>query len=195
MIEFHGLENETVRLDLLDRENFLGLLKVSVEPDLLKYSPGKIHNESHLTTYVNAALEDYQEGKSIPLIIIDKRNNRVAGSTRFGKIDNTNSVLHIGWTWIGKDFQGTGLNTNMKYLMLKYAFEDLQFRKVEFRIDERNEQSRRAIEKIGAKLEGILRRNVLLDDGFIRNTCCYGILNSEWPEIKRSLENRINELI
>ena len=96
-------------------------------------------------------------------------------------------MLHIGWTWIGKQFQGTGLNINMKYLMLQYAFETLQFDKVEFRIDDRNTKSRKAVEKLGATLEGILRKDTLMIDGYKRNTCCYGILKEEWISIKSKL--------
>lgn len=96
-------------------------------------------------------------------------------------------MLHIGWTWIGHRFQGTGLNVNMKFLMLQYAFETLEFEKVEFRIDERNLKSRRAVEKLGATLEGVLRQDTVIQDGFRRSTCCYGILKTEWPEIKTTL--------
>ena len=95
-------------------------------------------------------------------------------------IDQKNKVLEIGSTWIGREFQGTGLNGQAKLLMLNYAFNEMHFEKVEFRIDERNIQSRKAVEKLGAKLEGILRRNVYLLDGFKRNTCCYGLLKEEW---------------
>jgi RimJ/RimL family protein N-acetyltransferase len=102
-------------------------------------------------------------------------------------IDWDNKVLEIGATWIGREFQGTGLNANMKFLMLQYAFETLNFEKVEFRIDERNTRSRKAVEKLGAKLEGILRKNVYLNDGFKRNTCCYGMLREEWKNIKNSV--------
>ena len=93
-------------------------------------------------------------------------------------------MLHIGSTWIGREFQGSGLNSNMKFLMLNHAFNAMGFEKVEFRIDERNMQSRKAVEKLGGKLEGILRKNVYLLDGFKRNTCCYGILKEEWNDIK-----------
>jgi len=102
-------------------------------------------------------------------------------------IDWNNKVLEIGATWIGRQFQGTGLNKHMKFLMLQYAFETLGIEKVEFRIDERNTASRKAVEKLGATLEGILRKNVYLLDGFKRNTCCYSILQEEWHHIKTTI--------
>lgn len=95
-------------------------------------------------------------------------------------IDWKNKVLHIGATWIGREFQGTGLNAQMKALMLKHAFKTMDFEKIEFRIDERNIRSRKAVEKLGGVLEGTLRKNVYLLDGFKRNTCSHGILKEEW---------------
>ena len=93
-------------------------------------------------------------------------------------------MAHIGWTWIGKQFQGTGLNKHMKFLMLQYAFETLKFDKVEFRVDERNIASCKTVEKIGTILEGLLRKDTLMLDGFKRSTRCYGILKEEWPHLK-----------
>ena len=95
-------------------------------------------------------------------------------------IDQNNKVVEIGSTWIGRDFQGTGLNRHMKELMINNAFHKMGYEKIEFRIDERNTPSRKAVEKLGARLEGILRENVYLLDGYKRNTCCYGILKREW---------------
>ena len=88
--------------------------------------------------------------------------------------------MEIGSTWIGSHFQGTGLNAAVKDLMLGEAFGPMGFEKVVFRIDERNGRSRRAVEKLGARLEGILRRDVYLNSGFKRNTCVYGLLREEW---------------
>lgn len=99
--------------------------------------------------------------------------------------------MHIGWTWIGSQFQGTGLNTNIKFLMLEYAFEILKFEKIEFRIDERNKKSRRAVEKLGTTLEGVLRKDTLMRDNFRRSTCCYGILKEEWPTIKLTISKKL----
>ena len=93
---------------------------------------------------------------------------------------------------VKEKFQGTGLNAHMKFLMLGYAFEELDFEKVEFRIDQRNIKSRRAVEKLGAQLEGVLRRDTLMSDGYRRSTCCYGILKEEWPELKIQLQHQLS---
>ncbi|MFV0571834.1 MAG: GNAT family N-acetyltransferase [Xanthomarina gelatinilytica] len=178
------LENNHVKLTLLDLSNYKHLQNIASEEDLIYYSPSDISTPGTLKEYVQTAVDGYYHKTTIPFIIYDKTKQGYAGSTRFGQIDWKNKVLHIGWTWIGKEYQGSGLNKHMKFLMLQYAFEVLFFEKVEFRIDERNIRSRKAVEKIGASLEGVLRRDTLMQDGFRRNTCCYGILKEEWPKIK-----------
>ncbi|MCM5663550.1 GNAT family N-acetyltransferase [Galbibacter mesophilus] len=184
------LESEIVKLAPLTLDNYKNLYAISSEKDLVQYSPSNISTLQALTDYVKTALAEAEKGKAIPFIIYDKRSQRYAGTTRYMHVDWNNKVLHIGATWIGRDFQGTGLNTAMKFLMMDYAFYKMNFEKVEFRVDERNFQSRRAIEKLGAKLEGVLRKNVYLMDGFKRNTCCYGILKEEWTTFKNTEINR-----
>lgn len=181
------LENNYVRLEPLSLENYTHLIEIAQEKDLIAYSPSDISSPDKLLDYVKLALDGVDHKTTLPFIIYDKRKAQYAGSTRFGLIHWKNKVLHIGWTWIGHAFQGTGLNTHMKFLMLQYAFEILEFEKVEFRIDERNQKSRKAVEKLGATLEGILRKDTLMNDGFRRSTCCYGILKNEWPDIKTTI--------
>ncbi len=181
------LENKRVKLSLLDLSNYTHLETIAQEKDLIYYSPSDISTPEKLRDYVQVAVDGYYNKTIIPFIIYDKDKQAYAGSTRFGLIDWRNRILHIGWTWIGHNFQGTGLNSHMKFLMLQYAFETLDFEKVEFRIDERNQKSRRAVEKLGATLEGILRKDKLMKDGFRRSTCCYGILKEEWPIINSTI--------
>ena len=187
MVSIPTLETDRVKLSPLTMENYKALISIAQEKDLIYYSPSTISSPKDLKNYVEVALEGHKNETIIPFIVFDKLNNAYAGCTRFGLIDWKNKLLHIGWTWIGHDFQGTGLNKHMKYLMLEYAFEQLAFEKVEFRIDERNQKSRRAVEKLGIPLEGILRSNVIMKDGFRRNTCCYGLTKQEWPEIRSTI--------
>lgn len=181
------LETNRVKLSLLDLNNYERLLDIAQEKDLIYYSPSTIATPDALKNYVQVAVDGYIDKTIIPFIIYDKEQQAYAGSTRFGLIHWKNKVLHIGWTWIGNRFQGTGLNKHMKFLMLRYAFETLNFDKVEFRIDERNQKSRKAVEKIGGTLEGILRKDTLMKNGFKRSTCCYGIIKEEWPQIKATI--------
>ena len=181
------LENNQVRLSPLGLSNYHHLLEIAQEKDLIQFSPSKIDTPEALKDYVQTAVDGLYHKTTIPFIIYDKKNSAYAGSTRFGLISWKNKVLHIGWTWFGRQFQGTGLNKQVKFLMLQYAFESLEFDKVEFRVDERNLQSRKAVEKLGATLEGILRQDTLMLDGYKRSTCCYGILKEEWDTLKKTV--------
>jgi RimJ/RimL family protein N-acetyltransferase len=174
------LENDHVRLSPLNLYNYENLLTVAAQDRLVQYSPSDIATPANLKAYVEMALAHLREKTALPFIVYDKHSRCYAGSTRYMNMQWHNKVLEIGSTWIGREFQGTGLNTQMKLLMIDHAFGAMGFEKVEFRIDERNLRSRGAVEKLGAVLEGILRRNVYLLDGFKRNTCCYGILKEEW---------------
>ncbi len=174
------LENDYVKLSLLDLSNYKHLLLIAQQENLIQYSPSDISTPEKLKEYVEIAVDGYYHKTAIPFIVFDKVKKEYAGTTRYMNINWKYKVLEIGSTWIGREFQGTGLNGQMKKLMLDYAFETLNFEKVEFRIDERNIRSRKAVEKLGCKLEGILRKNVYLTDGYKRNTCCYGILKEEW---------------
>lgn len=174
------LENELIKISPLTLENYEQLIPVSSQEKLVEYSPSDIYTPDTLKNYVTIALKQKEAKTSIPFIIFDKRKQQYAGSTRYMNIHWKNKVLEIGSTWIGREFQGTALNSHMKQLMLEYAFNKMDFEKVEFRIDERNIRSRKAVEKLGCSLEGILRENVYLLDGFKRNTCCYGLLKKDW---------------
>ncbi|OUS00822.1 GNAT family N-acetyltransferase [Flavobacteriales bacterium 33_180_T64] len=181
------LENHRVKLAPLTLENYHKLTEVAKEKNLIYYSPSNIYSSEDLQNYVKATIDGIGNNTIMPFVIYDKEKQSYAGTTRFGLINWKNKVLHIGWTWIGQDFQGTGLNTHMKFLMLQYTFETLSFEKVEFRIDERNLKSRKAVEKLGATLEGVLRKDTIMNDGFRRSTSCYGILKEEWANIKATV--------
>ncbi|PKB00287.1 RimJ/RimL family protein N-acetyltransferase [Flavobacteriaceae bacterium MAR_2009_75] len=185
MIKTFTLENSFVKLSPLTLENFKELSSIASQEKLVQYSPSDIESADSLKNYVEIALEQQTNKTSIPFIIYDKTKQSFAGTTRYMNIDWRNKVLHIGSTWIGREFHGSGLNSNIKFLMLNHAFDVMDFEKVEFRIDERNLRSRKAVEKLGGILEGILRKNVYLLDGFKRNTCCYGILKEEWHLTKQ----------
>lgn len=181
------LENSRVKLSLLDLSNYKHLTEIGKQTNLIQFSPTKIDTAANLKAYTQKAVDGFNHKTTIPFIVFDKQTNVYAGNTHFMNLDWTNKVAEIGSTWIGRQFHGTGLNTNMKFLMLQYAFETMNFDKVSFRADERNIASRKAIEKIGAIQEGILRKNVLMLDGFKRNTVCYGILKEEWSNIKNTI--------
>lgn len=180
------LEDERAKLLVLQKHHFPDLLPLSREVDLNEYGGSDISSDKKLREYIQDAIDREEKGTALPFIIFDKKYNRFAGSTRYGNIDDINKVVQIGWTWLGEDFRGSGLNKHIKYLMLLHAFEKMGYERVEFRIDERNTASRKAVEKLGATLEGILRKDIITKKGRRRNSCCYSILKSEWETIKKT---------
>ena len=141
--------------------------------------------------YVRKALGLQAAGLALPFATVVKDGNRVVGSTRYMNIDAANHRVEIGTTWIAKSWQRTFVNTHAKYLMLRHAFEGLGCNAVEIRTHSQNDQSRAAIERLGAKLDGILRRHMIMPDGHIRDTAVYSIIREEWPEVRARLEHRL----
>ena len=141
--------------------------------------------------YVAQALAELDAGVSMPFVTIDRASGKAVGSTRYMNIEAPHRRLEIGTTWIGKSFQRTAINTEAKYLMLRHAFEALHCIAVDLRTHEKNVQSRAAIERLGAKLDGLLRNHRIMPDGSLRNTATYSIIESEWPEVKARLEARL----
>jgi RimJ/RimL family protein N-acetyltransferase len=148
--------------------------------DLVQYSPTPIYTDELLLNYIAQAIEDRKNHLRYAFVIWDKQKMEYAGSTSFLNISSKDKRLEIGHTWIGKNFQGTGLNAKVKALLLNYAFKNLEFERVEFKTDERNTTSRKALEKLGAIYEGSLRSHMLMADGFRRNSVYYSILRNEW---------------
>ena len=130
-------------------------------------------------------------GLALPFTTVVNEGDRVVGSTRFMNIDAANHRVEIGTTWIAKSWQRTFVNTHAKLLMLRHAFETLGCISVEIRTHARNDQSRAAIERLGAKLDGILRHHMIMPDGHIRDTAAYSIIRDEWPAVKAGLERRM----
>lgn len=182
------LENSRVRIEPLKEFHLDYLLPIALNhPDLLQFSPSVFGSESNLKLYIENALDAHSKKKRFPFVIFDKNSKKFIGSTSFGNISNHDQRLEIGWTWIEKKSQGTGLNKHCKFLLLQYIFEVLEFERVELKTDARNLQSRKAIEKIGAKFEGELRSHTLMLDGHRRDTVYYSIIKGEWIEIKSSI--------
>jgi N-acetyltransferase len=144
-----------------------------------------------MTAYVAQALKELDAGVSLPFVTIDRASGRAVGSTRYMNIEAPHRRVEIGTTWIGKSFQRTAINTEAKYLMLRHAFEVLHCIAVDLRTHEKNLQSRTAIERLGAKLDGILRHHRIMPDGNLRNTASYSIVDAEWPAVKAQLEARL----
>ena len=142
-------------------------------------------HENDISAYLQVLLKE--SNSFLPFIIVDKRSNTIVGSTRYLNIDYDNYRMEIGHTWVAKSFRRTAVNTEMKFLMLQYAFEKLKCIAIEIRTDVLTTISRKAIERLGAKEDGILRNHKIMRNGRIRDTVCYSIIQSEWPLVKERL--------
>jgi RimJ/RimL family protein N-acetyltransferase len=187
------LEGQYVRLEPLSLDHHSALCKVGLDPDLWRWTTTSITTADQMRAYIETALDWELEGTALPFAAVEKRSGQVVGSTRFGSIDRLNRRVEIGWTWVARNWQRTPINTETKYLMLRHAFETLGCIRVEFKTDSLNERSRRAILRIGAKEEGVLRNHMICDNGRLRHTVYYSIIDSEWPAAKERLERMLIE--
>ena len=188
------LENDIVQLRPLTPEDFDILSQFSLkEPNLWTYSLLPANGLENLKTYLDVAFKSKEDKKSYPFIVFDKRTNSYAGTTRFYDYQPTHNTVQLGYTWYGKDFQGTGLNKNCKFLMLQFAFETLGVDRVEFRADNNNERSIAAMKSIGCTVEGVLRSHSKAVSGR-RDSIILSILKDEWLDgVKESLMAKISK--
>jgi len=187
------LEGVNVRLEPLSDKHKSDLAKVGKDEDIWRYLLyGKISTEDQISNWVNMILVRKAKNYELPFAVITKKTGRAIGSTRFIDIDFENRGLEIGGTWYGIEYQRTIINTECKYLLLCYAFDTLDFIRVQFETDSRNIKSQIAIERIGAKKEGLFRNHIITPDGSIRHSVFYSIIDSEWPDVKKRLENMLN---
>ena len=148
-------------------------------------------NLNEIEKYIQEMLDLSSKGAILPFITIHKASNTIVGTTRYLNIDYENHRLEIGHTWIAKSWRKTYVNTEAKFLMLQYAFEKLECIAVEIRTDVLNTVSRQAIQRLGAKQDGILRNHKIMRDGRIRDTVCYSIIKSEWEQVKENLMKKL----
>jgi RimJ/RimL family protein N-acetyltransferase len=178
------LENERARLTPLRDTDDLVLAEIAYEPQIWEWGMSNLKEPADLRVYIDTALTERQNKVSYPFLIFDKKMNCAAGSTRFGSISVPNKRVEIGWTWLHPRHQGSGLNKACKFLLLKFAFETLLVNRVELKTDVLNQQSRKAITKIGAREEGIFRKHQVTVTGRERDSIFFSIIRDEWPEIK-----------
>lgn len=185
-----SLENQRVLLRPLYLKDHTDLLKITKgNPELLQYSPSENHNSVLLTQHMQMLIAGRNDNVTYPFVVYDKQAQVVAGSTSYLNISDKNQRLEIGCTYLDSKFHGTGLNQNMKFLMLQFAFENLEYKRVELKSDAFNLQSRKAMEKIGATYEGSLRSHTLMSDNTRRrDTVYYSILLDEWETAKHIIQ-------
>lgn len=186
------LTGKYVRLEPMTEDHISGLAEIGVgQPfwDFMLYGP--INTVEDMRKWVLDILGRAAKGTDLPFVAIHLGSGRVAGATRYLNIVPQDRGLEIGGTWYGPEFQRTSVNTECKYLLLGHAFETLGCIRVQLKTDLRNERSQRAIERIGAVREGVLRNHMILPDGRYRHSVFYSILDTEWPDVKNRLETML----
>ena len=178
------LENDRVLLLPFENERNQELRKIIFEDEIWEFMGMSLKSELEFDNYLASTIKDKANGICYPFLIIDKKNDRIAGSTRYGYLNRTSQKCEIGWTWYGKEFQGTGLNKACKYELLKFGFENIGFRRIQFSADEENLRSQKAIEKLGAKKEGLFRNNYIAPNGESRNDVYFSIIKEDWEYLK-----------
>lgn len=188
------LENNCVLLRPLQPDDCDNLRYFSLnEPEIWTYSLQKAAGEENLKKYIEFAISARQNGVEYPFIVYDKRQNKYAGSTRFYDIQLQHQTLQLGYTWYGKEFQGTGLNKHCKYLLLQFAFEQIGIERVEFRADNNNLRSIAAMKSIGCVVEGVLRSHANKVEGGRRDSIVLSILKDEWFDtVKANLLQKLS---
>jgi len=173
--------------------HFEGLMVIGLEPELWRWTLNACATRDDLSAYLREALDMQSEGNALPFATVDQATGRVVGCTRFGNIEPKHRRAEIGWTWVGKPYQRSHVNTEAKYLMLRHAFETWSCVRVELKTNALNRRSRAAILRIGAKEEGTLRKHATSDSGVVRDTVYFSITDDEWSGVKARLEKMMEE--
>ena len=187
------LEGSAVRLEPIRHEHaeiFWEIAKNSLD-DIFQWIPYRVQTREDFQRLVEKIFEEQARGESVGFATVERASGQLIGSTRFMNIDRANHRVEIGSTWIIPAWQRTGVNTEAKFLMLRHAFEVWKCIRVELKTDALNTKSRNAILRIGAKEEGTLRRHVLTWTGRVRDSVYFSILDSEWPAVKTTLEQKL----
>lgn len=181
------LENDQVLLRRITAADYDLLRDIAFDDEIWRYFVTRVTNQSEFDRMFAEAMADTDAGRRIVFCVVSKADNRVAGSMSFGNLAEADKRIEIGWSWLGKQYRGVGINRWAKYLMLEYAFETLLCERVEFKTDVLNLQARKGLENIGAQPEGILRSYNFMPDNRRRDAIYYSILKAEWPEVKDGL--------
>ena len=184
------IKGEYVTLEALTINHVDGLKKAVLEGKSWELWYAKVPTPDLMSEYVSEAIAGSKKG-DVAYAIRSNDTNNIIGTTRFYNVDSKNKRAMLGYTWYSESVRRTPVNTECKFLLLKHIFENHSAIAVEFRTHIFNQNSRRAIERLGAKQDGILRSHQVMDDGSIRDTVVYSIIASEWPAVKNNLQSKL----
>jgi RimJ/RimL family protein N-acetyltransferase len=164
------------------------LWQAAQDESIWRWTLSRIQSRTDVDQYIAYALEQQSLGAQLPFVTASRATGEIVGSTRFDEITPAHRRVEIGWTWIAPRWQRTAINTEAKYLMLRHAFETWQCVRVQLKTDALNERSQRAIARLGAVREGVLRSQYIMPDGRRRDSVYFSILDTEWTAVKAHLE-------
>ena len=185
------LSSATLRLEPLAADHVAGLEAAARDGELWQLRVTSVPAPGEAAAYVATALKGRDDGHMLPFAVVDVASGRVIGTSRYHDIVPAVERLEIGYTWYGRSWQRTHVNTTAKLLLMQHAFETLGAKLVGWRTDNYNFASQRAIERLGAKKDGVLRHHALRRDGTVRDTVMYSLAAGEWPEVKAHLQYQL----
>ena len=186
------LTGRFVTLVPLAQSHLTGLQEAAADGELWKLFYTSVPKPEEMQAWLDNALELQAKNEALPFVVLENFSGKVVGTTRYCNLDLLNRRLEIGYTWYAKRSQRTAINTECKLLLLRHAFEQINCIAVEFRTSWYNQPSQRAIERLGAKRDGVLRNHKIMPNGSIRDTVVYSILNSEWPGLEENLKFKLD---
>lgn len=181
-----SLETPRVVLRRMHKDDYATFLPLTQEPSIWKYFTKDLSDPNELEKWMDAAFDDMNMSTRFAFTIIDKDTKAVCGSTSYGNISFYDKRVEIGWTWLGTDFIGAGINQQAKFALLSYAFEVMQMERVEVKTDNLNERAKAALRKIGMQQEGVLRSHMQMHSNRRRDSVYYGVLKNEWEYVKQT---------
>ncbi|MDG0767901.1 GNAT family protein [Bacillus halotolerans] len=191
-VTLNELMGKQIRVVPMDRSHIQGLYEAANDERIWTHLPKTIETAYDMEDFVEEALYHKKSGGEFPFVMFHRETGKIVGTTRFLYMSPDSRSLEIGWTWFHPSVWGTAVNTECKYLLLQYCFEQMNTIRVQFKTDERNIRSQKAIERLGAVKEGILRNQMIRKDGTFRHSVFYSIIESDWPSVKQHLEQRLN---
>lgn len=186
------LEDSAVILRPVDPSDKDSFRAIFFDPPLWEYTVSKITTEGELDNFITESRTNITNRIRRAFAIVDKASGEIAGTSSYGNLSEYDKCVEIGWSYLGRKFWGTNINTHAKFLLLQYAFEEMNMNRVEFKTDDANPRSGRALLKVGCTKEGVLRSKNLLHNGRMRDTAYYSILSSEWSTVKEKLLSSFN---
>jgi N-acetyltransferase len=185
------LKGNHIRLEPMRPPHAAALLDAGRSPQIWEWMPSRPTAAEAMDGWLAAALQAEGQGREYPFVVVRLVDERLIGSTRYLEVQEGDRTVEIGWTWYSAETWGGLVNPEAKYLLMRHAFEDWHAIRVALKTDIRNLRSQAAIKKLGAKYEGTLRNQRIRPDGSYRDTVLYSVIESEWPEAKRRLEERL----